>query len=126
LFDNLAMNQMLASQIEEVVGKGQLGGCTGLGCESALRVAAGTLSSATSDEITAATVVGIVGHDDASAIEALAAEIATEFGLECRVRMYVGSFSVRFQPCGGDTRSRTTCAKGSLTPPLRRTEPCSM
>ena len=54
------------------------------------------LSHAQSDEITATTVVGILGQDDVPAVEALVAAIAQEFGLESSMRTHVGSFSVRF------------------------------
>jgi hypothetical protein len=87
---------MLAHQLDEVVGRNQHGGCTGLGCESPLRIAAATLSCSSSDEVTATTVVGVLGRDDAPAMEALVAGIAAEFGLESRIRTNVGSFSVRF------------------------------
>ena len=62
-----------------------------------MRVAAATLTSAPSDEVTATTVVGILGKDDVSAFEALVGDIAAEFGLESRIRLRVGSFSVRFK-----------------------------
>jgi hypothetical protein len=54
------------------------------------------LSNAQSHEVTATTVVGILGRDDAAAFEALVADIAEDFGLETRIQMHVGSFSVRF------------------------------
>jgi hypothetical protein len=53
------------------------------------------LSNAQSDEISATTVVGVLGSDDMPAFEALVAEIADELNLDARVRLQVGSFSVR-------------------------------
>ena len=67
-----------------------------LACEGPLRVAAGILSRAANDEISATTVVGVLGADDVQAFKALVAEIVDEFGFEARVRLHVGSFSVRF------------------------------
>ncbi len=87
---------MLARQLDEVVGTNQPGRYTGLGCESPLRVAAATLSQAPPTEVTATTVVGILGNDDSPAFEALVDDSAAEYGLESRVRTRVGSFSVRF------------------------------
>jgi hypothetical protein len=48
------------------------------------------------DQVTATTVVGVLGQDDVSAFEELVADIAAEFGLDSRVRLHVGSFAVRF------------------------------
>jgi hypothetical protein len=39
--------------------------------------------------------VGVLGSDDMPAFEALVAEIADELNLDARVRLQVGSFSVR-------------------------------
>jgi hypothetical protein len=90
------MNQLLARELEEVVGTKRAGLRIGLSAEPQLRAAAATLSRTLSDEITATTVVGIMGQDDVPALEALVADIAEEFGLESRIRVHVGSFSVRF------------------------------
>ncbi len=68
----------------------------GLACEPQLRVAAATLSRAPADEITAATVVGILGADDLSSFARLIGELADQYGLEASTEMTVGSFSVRF------------------------------
>ena len=87
---------MLTRQLDEVLGTKQPGRSTGLASESPLRVAAATLSGAPLDQVTATTVVGVLGQDDVSAFEALVADIAAEFGLDTRTRMNVGSFSVRF------------------------------
>lgn len=102
------MNQLLARELEEVVGTKRAGIRTGLSSEPQLRVAAATLSRTLSDEITATTVVGILGQDDVPALEALVADLAEEFGLESRIRVHVGSFSVRFSrvPPGHDSATR--------------------
>ncbi len=88
---------MLTRQLEEVVGTPQLGHSTGLASESPLRVAAATLSWAPLDQVTATTVVGVLGQDDAPAFEQLVADIAAEFRLDSQIRLHVGSFSVRFR-----------------------------
>ena len=91
------MNQILTRQLEEVVGATQPDRHTGLASESPLRVAAATLSSAPLEQVTATTVVGVLGQDDVPAFEALVADIAEEFDLESHIRLHVGSFSVRFR-----------------------------
>jgi hypothetical protein len=90
------VNQLLAHQLEEVIGTHQPGSFTRLASESPLRVAAATLSGAQSGQVTATTVVGVLGQDDVPAFEELVADIAAEFGLESRIRLQVGSFAVRF------------------------------
>jgi hypothetical protein len=90
------VNQLLATEVRELTRPPRQGHCTGLGCEASLRVAAEMVSNARSGEVTATTVVGILGQDDAATFEALVAEIAAECGLETRIRIHVGSFSVRF------------------------------
>jgi len=90
------MNQLLARQIEEAVGANRDGLASGLGNEAQLRIAAATVSDAPPGLITATTLVGVLGLDDAAAVESLVADIAREFGLESRIHMHVGSFSVRF------------------------------
>lgn len=87
---------MLAVQPDQLLRPSRPNRCTGVGCEGSLRVAAEMLSNARSNEVTAMTVVGILGLDDATAFEALVADIAEEFGLETRTQLHVGSFSVRF------------------------------
>ena len=88
------MNQVLAPQLNELIRPRYHS--TELANEESLLVAAEMLSNARSEEITATTVVGILGRDGAKDVEALVADIAEEFGLDTRVRMQVGSFSVRF------------------------------
>jgi hypothetical protein len=91
------VNQLLARQIEEAVGTTRHDGlCSGLDCEAQLRIAAATVSDAPPGLITATTVVGVLGQDDAAAVEAMVAAIADEFGLEAALHLHVGSFSVRF------------------------------
>lgn len=88
------MNNLLTNQIQEVLSGSTR--CAGLPCEGPLRVAAATLASAEADEISATTVVGVVGGDDLSTFRTLVADIAEEFDLDARVRAGVASFSVRF------------------------------
>jgi hypothetical protein len=95
--DNLNVNQMLARQLDAVVSTTQLDRSSGLLSESPLRVAAATLSSAPLNQVSATTVVGVLGQDDVPAFEALVADIAAQFELESYIRMHVGTFSVRFR-----------------------------
>ncbi len=88
---------MLVRQLDEVVGTKQSGRSTRLASESPLRVAAATLSRAPSDQVSATTVVGVLGQDDVPAFEELVAAIAAEFEVESHIRLHVGSFSVRFR-----------------------------
>jgi hypothetical protein len=92
------MNTLLATQLDEVIAAAEPR--PALRSESQLRVAANLLSNARSDEITATTVVGVLGRDDVPAFEALVAEIADELDLDARVRLHVGSFSVRLSRRG--------------------------
>jgi hypothetical protein len=88
------MNNLVARQVEEVLS-GPVSS-VGLACGGPLRVAAGTLHRADTDEINATTVVGVVGTDDLATFQKLVADIADEFDLDARVRVDVGSFAVRF------------------------------
>ena len=90
------MNQLLAHDLDEVRGPRTSGHRARLASEPTLRVAAATLSRTRSEDITATTVVGVLGHDDRGAVEALVSDIAEEFGLESQMRVNVGTFSVRF------------------------------
>jgi hypothetical protein len=54
------------------------------------------VSDAAPGLVTATTAVGVLGQDDAAAVEALVAEIADELQLKTEFRVHVGSFSVRF------------------------------
>jgi hypothetical protein len=93
------MHQLLENPDRPYAGSARLAPPLGLACEAQLRVAAATLSRASTDEITAATVVGIIGADDLTSFERLIGELADEFGLEAAVEIAVGSFSVRFKRC---------------------------
>jgi hypothetical protein len=107
------MNKLTARQIEETVGLVREDRCSGLGCEAQLRVAATTLAAAPLDMISAATVVGVLGQDDAHAFANLVADIADEFGLEAKLRLHLGSFSVRFyRPVTADA-NRLGCNEAS-------------
>jgi hypothetical protein len=86
------MNQLLARQVEEVLS----GHRSGLASEAPLRAAAATLGDAPPGVIRATTVVGVLGQDDIAAFERLVAGIADEYGLDTRIQLQVGSFSVRF------------------------------
>ena len=59
-------------------------------------VAARMVSRAADYEMTATTVVGVLGRDDVGAFKALVAEICDEYGVDARVSIHGGSFSVRF------------------------------
>ena len=61
-----------------------------------LEIASRMLSSAAAHEMTATTVVGVLGYDDAEAFRSLVAEISAEYGLEATVKLQLGSYSVRF------------------------------
>jgi hypothetical protein len=97
------VNQVLTPQPNELI-RPPRSLSTKLANEESLLVAAEMLSNARSEEITATTVLGTLGWDDANDVEALVADIAQEFGLETRVRMHVGSFSVRFSRASHDGR----------------------
>ena len=54
------------------------------------------LSSAAAHQMTATTVVGVLGCDDVDAFRSLVADISEEYGLEATVKLQQGSYSVRF------------------------------
>jgi hypothetical protein len=85
----LKMTHVVTPQFES-------GARVGLASEAQLRAAAATLSQAELDEITATTVVGVVGLDDLDRFRTLVADISDEFDVEATVRVRVGWFSVRF------------------------------
>ncbi len=60
-----------------------------------LAVAAGMLS-ATANEMTATTVVGVLGRDDVEAFRSLVEDLSDEFGVQAKIKLQGGSFSVRF------------------------------
>ena len=101
------MNPLVANQSVETLAEPVR--LEGLSCEGPLRVAAGTLSRAVDGEISATTVVGVLGADDVQEFKALVGGIADEFGFNATVRLHVGSFSVRFSrrsPILSDARPR--------------------
>lgn len=67
-----------------------------LECKKPLAVAASMLSRAAAHQMSSTTVVGVLGCDDADAFSSLVMDIGEEYGLEARVRIQVGSYSVRF------------------------------
>jgi hypothetical protein len=87
------MNSRLASQLHETLSEPSREPAN----ENALRVTATTLSRARADEMTATTVVGTLGRDDAEMFRELVQEIADEYGLQAKVTFTIGSFSVRFE-----------------------------
>jgi hypothetical protein len=101
------MNHLLANQVDTELAPPVRD--ARLASESQLRIGAGTLSGAAVDDITATTVVGVLGADNIRGFEALVADIADEFDLDANVRFHVGSFSVRF--------SRRPAATYELPPP---------
>ena len=57
------------------------------------------LSHAPPGEVSATTVVGVLGQDeDLDAFNTLVAQIEDELDLDVQVALHVGSFSVRFSP----------------------------
>jgi hypothetical protein len=91
---NHSMTPVLTRQLDDILGRPDARPT--LKCESQLRVAAATLRHARPGEITATTVVGVLGRDDQDAFNTLLAEIASEHDLDARVRLHVGSYAVRF------------------------------
>jgi hypothetical protein len=99
------MNRLLTTQLQEVIASRNAR--PELRCESQLRIAASMLRRAEADEMSATTVVGTLGRDDVAAFEALVVEIGDELDLDARVRLHVGSFSVRFtRRTDGETEAR--------------------
>jgi hypothetical protein len=88
------INQLLTTQLDDLLAIPE--SRPALKSESQLRVAAAMLSDAEPGGISATTVVGVLGLDDATAFNALVDDIVNEYDLEARVRLHVGSFSVRF------------------------------
>jgi hypothetical protein len=68
----------------------------GFACEAQLRAAAGTRCQSRPGEISATTVLGVLGADDRPRFEALVADIAHASNLDVDVRYRVGAFLVRF------------------------------
>ena len=90
------MNHVLVGQLNEILDKPAGQNLPALKCESQLRVAAAMLRHARPGEITATTVVGVLGRDDVDAFTRLVAEIGDESDLDTSVRLHVGSYAVRF------------------------------
>jgi hypothetical protein len=61
-----------------------------------LEVAARMLSSALEYEMSATTVVGVLGRDDPDAFRSLVSDLSDEYGLDATVKIQPGSYSVRF------------------------------
>jgi hypothetical protein len=89
------VNPSLARDLEGILNKPAAH--VGRASESPLRVAASMLSRARTHDMTATTVVGVLGRDDVEAFRALVHDIANEYGLAATVTVKVGSFSVRFE-----------------------------
>ncbi len=87
------MNKVLAKQLDDALN-GTVQG-SGQAYARPLRVAADTLLHSNGN-INATTVIGIVRADDIQSFEDLVANIAKESGLNARIHVNVGSFSVRF------------------------------
>jgi hypothetical protein len=88
------MNRLFVSELNDLLAAPAHE--RGLAGEGPLRVGARTVSNAPAGEVTAATVVGVVGGEDLSALERLVEDIAAEFDLDASLRLHAGSFSVRF------------------------------
>ena len=88
------MNPALVRDIEDIL-QAPAARVT-LKAERQLAVAAGILNAAPAREMTATTVVGVLGSDDVDAFRSLVADISDEYGLEATVKIQVGSYSVRF------------------------------
>ena len=65
-------------------------------CAAPLEIAASMLSSAAAHEMSATTVVGVLGYDDVDAFHSLVADISAVYGLTATVKLQQGSYSVRF------------------------------
>src|SRR5258708_35896741 len=81
----LTMNHVLVGQLNEILAKPE--SLPALKCESQLRVAAAMLRRARPGEITATTVVGVLGRGDVDAFNRLVAEIGAESDLDTRWRL---------------------------------------
>jgi hypothetical protein len=88
------MNPALVREIEDLLQPPAARAT--LKAEKQLAVAAGMLSAASAREMTATTVVGVLGSDDVDTFRSLVADISDEYGLEATVKIQVGSYSVRF------------------------------
>jgi hypothetical protein len=66
-----------------------------LKAERQLAVAASMLSAAAPHQVTATTVVGVLGYDDVDAFRSLVMNISADYGLEPTVTIRDGAYSVR-------------------------------
>ena len=73
-----------------------IGTGSALQCGSQLRVAATMLSDSLPGDISAVTVVGVLGRDDLRAFNTLVSQIEDDLDLDADVVHHVGSFSVHF------------------------------
>ena len=87
------MPNLLADQLDDALRAAPH--AIGLACEPQLRAAAGTLSQARG-EISATTVLGVLGADDLPQFQALVADIAQTSNLDVDLQYQVGAFLVRF------------------------------
>jgi len=88
------MHNLLADQLDEALRAAPC--ATGLACEPQLRAAAGAVCQARAGEISATTVLGVLGADDLPQFQALVADIAQTSNLDIDVQYQVGTFVVRF------------------------------
>jgi hypothetical protein len=89
------MNPALLREIESIFQEAPPAPAR-LKAERQLAVAAGMLSTAAPREMTATTVVGVLGRDDVDAFRSLVADLSAEYGLEATVKLHQGTYSVRF------------------------------
>jgi hypothetical protein len=89
------LNPSLDRQLDEILNKSTLDNESSW--DSALVVAARTLTNAAYHEITTTTVVGVLGRHDADELRSRVQAIADEYGLGATVIIRIGSFSVRFE-----------------------------
>ena len=101
------INPSLARELAEILSEPRVR--DGLACDGPLLVAARLLSGAARYEMTATTVVGVLGRDDMDAFDSLVNTIAQDFGLEATVKLKVGSFSVRFSRPPADGEPWLSC-----------------
>ena len=95
------MNPALVREIEAIIQEPPAP--VRLKAEKPLAVAAGMLSTATANQMTATTVVGVLGRDDLDALRALVTDLSAEYGLDATVKIQLGSYAVRFSRSAGDT-----------------------
>jgi hypothetical protein len=72
-----------------------------LNAAAPLEIATRMLSCAAECEMTATTVVGVLGRDDPDAFRSLVSDISHEYGLDATVKIQLGSYFVRFSRPSG-------------------------